>query len=435
MGSKIKILLFFSIFILALILRLHNYSQYPQRGASSDEYTYSFMGVSLLTKGYPISWSAFKPYKNRQNLTIDNLYFPIVWPYFDHPPFNGLLVGAWAMLNGENDFNKIKLSTIRIMPIVFSLVSLLLIFLISSKLFNFKSALWSGLIYAVSTIVVVQARMVFAENLLAPLFLLSIYLTLLWRKNFTYKKLLLLGIISGISFWTKELGLCVGVATGMLLISEKVDFKKLSFFALTTIAMVSLYFLYGYIYDWGVFWSIFSIQSSREIGPKTLLYLLSSPIIVNKFYYDGWYFLGLIAMFLIWQDYKKYKYIIIPSFTYFFLLVFSLTQEGEMGWYMIPMFPFMAMAISESLLASKKNGIFVLVMLFFVGTYIIRYLWEPFFGLSPFQFRIMMVLLFAPVVASLIFNKSTWLSFLTSAYFYLFIIFTVMLTLGYVHPA
>src|SRR3989344_3403790 len=112
-----------AILVLGIILRFHNYDVYPQRGATSDEYTYSFLGQSLLTKGVPISWSYFDAYKNREDLTIDKLYFPIVWPYFDHPPLNGLVVALWAIARGETTFEQIQLSTIRLVPIALTTIS------------------------------------------------------------------------------------------------------------------------------------------------------------------------------------------------------------------------------------------------------------------------------------------------------------------------
>src|SRR3989339_101946 len=113
MLRKIKILLVILIVFMSIILRLHNYEKYPQRGATSDEYTYSFLGMSLLKERVPISWSAFPAYKNIQHLTIRNLYFPIVYPYFDHPPLSGFLTGGLSLLVGQNTFEKVDLKTIR----------------------------------------------------------------------------------------------------------------------------------------------------------------------------------------------------------------------------------------------------------------------------------------------------------------------------------
>ena len=65
------------IVLLGFFLKLHNYTVYPQRGATSDEYTYSFLGLSLLTKHIPISWSYFSAYKHREDLTIKVFIFPL----------------------------------------------------------------------------------------------------------------------------------------------------------------------------------------------------------------------------------------------------------------------------------------------------------------------------------------------------------------------
>src|SRR5258708_39769402 len=102
--SKFKIGIVIFILFIGLILRLHNYALYPQRGASSDEYTYSFLGISLLTKGVPESWSNLTAYKNKYDLTVRKLYFPMIYPYYDHPPLNGLLVLGWSILNGKTKF-------------------------------------------------------------------------------------------------------------------------------------------------------------------------------------------------------------------------------------------------------------------------------------------------------------------------------------------
>ena len=174
--TKIKITLVIFILLLGLILRLHNYSVYPQRGASSDEYTYSFLGISLLTKHIPISWSAFTAYKNLQHLTIDKLYFPIVYPYFDHPPFAGIIVGGWSILFGQDSFPEVNLKTVRLVPIFLSTVSQILVFLLAWKIFNFKTGVWALLIYSTTTIFAISSRVVFAENVLTPLMLLAIYL-------------------------------------------------------------------------------------------------------------------------------------------------------------------------------------------------------------------------------------------------------------------
>lgn len=434
--NKINFLAFIGILIIGLILKIHNYSIYPQRGATSDEYSYSFQGVSLLTKGIPISWSAFSDYKNLRHLTINKLYFPIVYPYFDHTPLNGIVTGAWALGFGENTFEKIQLKTIRIVPIILSTISSIFLFLIGLKLFNYKTAIWALLIYTTTTIFVIQSRVVLAENLITPLFLGSIYSFLVFYKKINIKKTLLLGSLTGLIFWTKEIGIAGFFSLLYLFLSEKLKIRYTLFFVAVFLFFAGMYIVYGTYFDAEVFWKILSRQSDRDIGPDTLLYIISNPMIVNKFYNDGWYFLGFFAFFASLFSYKENKFLVVPAVAYFLLLISSLTQKGEMGWYIIPLFPFMSLFIARFLTEHvQKLGFGIFPLLIFVGLYVLKYGYEASFGLTPFQFRIGLFILFAPILWTVIFKKEKSYKFLSNFWFYIFIAINIFLTYNYIHPS
>lgn len=434
--NKLQVLLVVFVLFIGLILRLHNYSVYPQRGATSDEYSYSFLGVSLLTKGIPISWSAVSGYKNRSDLTIKNLYFPIVYPYFDHPPLNGLLVGGWALLFGQNTFPKIELSTIRLVPIMLSMVSSILVFLLGLRLYSFKTALWALLIYSTTVIFVMNGRVVLAENLLTPLLLGAIYSFYIFRKNMTFKKTIAIGILCGLGFWTKELGIVIFLSMLYLFVAEKIKIKFTLTVTVVLAFFASLYILYGAYFDWEVFKAVVSIQSDRVIGPGTLLYLTSTSLIINKIYYDGWYFLGFVSFFLSFLDYQKHKFILVPAFIYFILMIFSLTEKGEMGWYLIPLFPFMALFTANFLVEGlEKRNWSIFLLLIFVGLYEVQYLYRANFGLTSMQFRVILILIFSPFILSYVFGKEKLFTKLGNAAFYAFILGNIILTYNYIHPA
>ena len=422
------------IFTIALILKLHNYAAYPQRGATSDEYTYSFMGVSLLTLGVPISWSNFNIYKNTYDLIIDNLYFPMVFPYFDHPPLNGLLVGGWAIASGENTFAKIKLSTIRLVPIALSLVSALLVYLLAKRWYDDRTALWSLLIYTTATTFVINGRVVFAENLLTPILLLSLYLYTVQRV-ISARTALALGMLCGLSIWTKELGISVFFTFLSLFLHDRVPRRYLVMLTLMFFLFGVGYLAYGTYFDSQTFLGILAAQSARPIGPRVLQTLLNTPIIVNKPYFDGWYFFGFLCLLFACFDVARHKLLVVPAAIYFFLLLFSINQEGEMGWYMIPLFPFMAIAAAHSLSESiNRKGWLILVATLFVGLSAIRYLFEPAFGLVPMQFRILLIILLAPLVLVGILGKQ-YTARVSTIWFYLLIAATALQTFRYIHPA
>lgn len=434
--TKLQIFLVVFVLFIGLVLRLHNYSIYPQRGATSDEYSYSFLGVSLLTKGVPISWSAVSAYKHRSDLTIKNLYFPMVYPYFDHPPLNGLLVGSWALLFGQNTFPKIELQTIRLVPIFLSMLSSIMVFLLGLRLYGFKTGLWALLIYSTTVIFVISGRVVLAENLLTPLLLASVYLFYIFRENMNLKKTIIIGTLCGLAFWTKELGIVVFLSMLYLFIAEKIKIKLTITLVLASLSFVLLYVVYGAYYDWEVFKAVVSIQSDRVIGPGTLLYLTSTPIIINKIYHDGWYFLGFTSFFISFLDYPKHKFLLVPAFLYFLLMIFSLTEKGEMGWYLIPLFPFMALFTANFLVEGlEKKNWSIFLLLIFVGLYEIQYLFRNNFGLTSMQFRVIFIMLFCPFILSYAYNKEKFFTKLANAAFYVFILGNILLAYSYVHPA
>ena len=431
---KIGIVIF--ILFISLVLRLHNYALYPQRGATSDEYTYTFLGISLIEEHVPISWSFFPDYKNKRDLAIKKLYFPIVYPYFDHPPLNGLLIGGWSILNGQDSFEKVELRTIRLVPIFLSMVSSMLVFLLGLRLYGYKTGVWALLIYTTTAIFVMNGRVVFAENLLTPLFLGAIYLFSLYKNSLTKGRVIMLSVLSGLSFLTKELGIAVFLSLLYLFISEKIKLKFILILIVITGLFVLSYLAYGAYYDWGLFWKIVIGQSSREVGPETLLMLTSTPIVVNKIYYDGWYFFGFLCLFFGFAQYKENKLFLVPSLVYFVLLIFSLTKIGEMGWYMIPLFPFMAILSARALVRGfEKHNLFIFNLFLFVGLYEIKYLYGANFGLTTTQFRIIFMIMILPLLLSLMFEKKQLFKIIGVTWFYLFIFGNILLTYNYIHPS
>lgn len=422
------------ILLLSLILRFHNYAAYPQRGATSDEYTYSFLGVSLIKQHVPISWSMFE-YKDRKDLTIKGIYFPIVKPYFDHPPFYGLVVGGWALLFGQDSFEKITLEVIRIVPIILATISSLLLFLIASRIYDFKTGLWALLIFNTVAIFVMNMRVSVAENLLALFFLGAIYLFTRQKKKLNTNVMVILGILCGLAFLTKILGVTLFFTMLYLLINQRLKPRLIKLFTAVFFVFPALLLSYAAFFDWKLFWDIQAAQGGRNIGPETLLNLLQNPVIVNKVIPDGWYFLGFFALFYGLFD-NKNKIIIIPSIFYFLALFVSLTNQGFSGWYMVPLFPFMAAATARMLVESIRNMNFgIFVFLLFVGSWHIQNLFKEPFGLTSPVFRIFIFLLFVPLIIFQLFSNKKAFSIMGNGLFYFMILCNIISTFIYVHPS
>ncbi|MEK7065402.1 MAG: glycosyltransferase family 39 protein, partial [Patescibacteria group bacterium] len=429
-------LLVVTVLVMGTILRFHNYDVYPQRGATSDEYTYAFLGQSLLTKGVPISWSYFGAYKNREDLTIKKLYFPIVWPYFDHPPLNGIVVATWAIAKGEMTFEQITLSTIRQIPIVLTAISSLLLFLLLYRTYGYGVGLLALVIYSTSTIMVVSSRVVMAENLLTPLLLGALLYYDRVRKRLDMRGAVVLGILSGLAIWTKELGIVVFLSVVAFLFYDRDKVQKKGVVTAILLLAVLGYVFYGFSYDKEVFLAIVATQASRMVGPETLWMLMSRPVLINKVFYDGWYLFGIVAVFAGFSDWKKHFRILVPFFIYFILLVGSLTREGEMGWYMIVAYPFLCAAASITLTDwwKKPNGM-VLVAALIVGLSLLHYLVELPFGITITRFRLFLAVLCVPYIAAYVFHRDRLVVRIQRAMMGMLLLTTTFHTYFYIHPA
>lgn len=425
-----------ALLVLGLILRFHNYAAYPQRGATSDEYAFAFSGISLLTGGVPIGWSAIPLYNDRTDLTIDGLYFPLVRPYLDHPPLFSLLVGAWEMVARETTFQEIRLATMRVIPVTLSLVASIFLYALTKQLYRARVALWSLAIYATATIIVVNSRIVVAESLLTLIWLAALWFVARQTKRITWHKSLLLGALCATAILTKALGIVVWLSVMTIMVYKRVPLKHVAWATVASLGGLFAWYLYGSAYDETLFWAIQSYQgTTRVLGPKTIWMLLGTPSIVNTMYYDGWYFWGMFALGVAGLNIRKNLMIVLPAFVYLLLIIVSVNEMDIHGWYLVPLFPFLAVAGGKLLVESIENSRGTLpVWATLVGAYLIQSLYATPFGLTPSMYRWLVVVVLVPAVAVLLVRSTIWRTRLGYGMTTLFLIGTAIATVQYVHP-
>src|SRR3989344_4347224 len=149
--EKIKILpiiLLFLIVLLGFLLRNHSLYTWPREGATFDEYAWTWLGINLIQKQTPISWSSQPQYTNREHLIYRKAAFFLVKPYLEHPPLFGLVAGTFALFNGARDMYDIDLKTIRPLSIILALISIGFVFLLTKELYDKKTAFIGSLLYA-----------------------------------------------------------------------------------------------------------------------------------------------------------------------------------------------------------------------------------------------------------------------------------------------
>lgn len=435
MNGKAFLIVLFTL-ILGFALRIHNYTLYPQRGATSDEYAFAFAGVSLIKLGVPIAWSAIPLYTNRYDLTIQNLYFPMVTPYLDHPPLFGLILGAWAIARGETTFDQITLSTIRIVPVVLWTISGIFLFGIGNRLFGLPIALLSLAIYATAPIFVINSRLAVAESLMTPLFLASIYL--ISKTGIQSKKdIVLLGMVSGLSFFSKVLGIVAWFSVFYFLLSQmRKNMTNILLFLTLSALTVGLFIFYGTSFGGSLFWRVQTYQGGRMLGPDTFWTIITTPIIVNKVFYDGWYFFGHLSLFLLFQRTKSYLFVTVPALIYLLLMLFSVKSGDIHGWYMIPMYPFMALSSGVILWEiTQKRSLFIIIAVLIIGMYLIGALYQNHFGLTSNVFRLLLGSLLAPLLITYKVANLQLYKRVSVSYIILLIFGNIAATVLYIHPA
>ena len=394
-----KKILFLVVFLLAIFVRAWKMEYIPFQ-SDWDEYAYIFAGQTLIETGEPVSISTFA-HVYTQNLGFADLAgipqlnikeaYVLVKPWFDHPPLLPLIVGGWVKIFNYSFPSHIPSLIYRLPIIFFSSMTLLLVFLISKKLFGFFPALFSLILIGFTPSIIFIQRMVVSENLFLPLLLLTIYLALKQKKTIW---LILPTILAGL---TKITGLITVPITTAYLILKK-QYKKAVIYTISSLTFFTLiYSLYGYSIDWSHFVYMFKVQSFRLLGWTNPAFIFSHPGFHQKIILDAGYylilFLGLVSLFLPSKKPLVNKFLRLSIFGSLILIWFTSPETAMLGWYKLPLFTFLA--ISSAKLITKKidYSLIILLAITVINNYgLIRFANHPF--PEPELFRLILLVVF-----------------------------------------
>ncbi len=337
--------------VLGAGLRLYNYWDFPIGGETNDETAWTLLGASLLQTGRPVSWSYFDAYTDAEKITWGYTTFRLVKPALDHPPLFSLIPGGMVTLVGQEWK---QLSSIK-------LIRAPMVFLGTINVILFAWWLWkmpisqTQKIISLSLFATVPAwvflnRLVVSENLLITwMLLLAITLQLPSKNRW---QVFLIVLLHALLPLTKIIGLAIGFASVLVLLSQK-DWRSLWKPAiLGLICGVLLWMLYAANYDFGLWWQVQFAQTQRGTGLANLYNsFLWRPMLINRIFYDPWTWLGHIAV-AIWivQTSKKSlrKWQLWWGAIWLAIWGFLLISVGENvthGWYQITFYPIFAIAL------------------------------------------------------------------------------------------
>ena len=357
------------IVLLGAGMRFYQYNLIPVYNETWDEFLLGWMGWSFLKYGIPVGWSWLGGYGDWSSIctTWFGNILQIVSPAMHQPPLFSILIGAVSILSGAEKLSQITVSSLRVLPVIFSSTTIFLIYLFVKDRFGRGSALLSALLFAVIPTLVVSGRMAKGENLLAFFLMLSL---ISYGKSIDspgWKKSLPVGIFIGLACLVKFTAL--SLLTGMcLLYVFRRKWKCAVTVFLTGSFFASLYLVYGALIDWGMFVRAFNSQremvSLLDVPVKMILH----PKVTDFTFYDGGLlFLWVSVICLAFMDNRRIARDIGIIFAFYFLAIsVNVWSKFNFGWYRIPLYPLLCISggIVLNELFKTKN---ILLAALFIG--------------------------------------------------------------------
>ncbi|OGD79515.1 hypothetical protein A2362_02165 [Candidatus Curtissbacteria bacterium RIFOXYB1_FULL_41_59] len=375
---------------LSLTLRLINYDRLPPFKETMDEFMYPWAGITFLTKGTPSSWSMFPSYGEEHTVGLFSSWgigYYIVSPWMEKPPLYPLITGIVALMFGQDNLQEVRLSTIRLVPITLSVITIILIGLVTQRLFNSIAALIAASLYATIPTIVMANRLSITENLLTPITLLALLIFSLRTKGkWQTAKPYLLGLCSGLALLTKDIGVFLPIALiGILLLKKKWRYVVI----ISIISLVSglIHPLIGLYYDWDLFLAVLEdYRKAHSLGLPQIIYsIIQYPVIGHKekIFLDGSILAGYLLLFtspfwLLKNTKNDDNFKLFLAIPFSLLSVSAILEGGDVtfyGWHYFPFFPFLVIVLAKLLHDLWQNPDLLKSLFFYliIGSSTIRF--------------------------------------------------------------
>lgn len=358
----------------AFEVRKKNFAEIPVPGQSTDEYSYSWVGLSLIKTGVPVGVSGFTGYKNllKKYINVDHYMqvipsdpFEINYPWMDHPPLLGLITGSYAYLNGARSFADVSSLVIRKPMIVIGTISVLLTMIYAWINFSYITALISGLIYASTPLIVLSSRMIQAENAIIPCLLAVMITTSLYLKKKGDYWLLITALIAGVATLFKLNGVVCYLFVFLALLFEYKEFNKkfwkdFGYFLIISLSITLLFFVYGLLYGWDNFKNILFSNYNRfyGIGSNAILELIRNQRLTqHKFLPEVGIICGWLLFFVsLGKTLKNNGDRLLRYGLVSYLITYLFFGSQPYGWYAFPFWPLLIMMVGRYLGMGIEKG-------------------------------------------------------------------------------
>lgn len=416
--SKKILILLLSVIILSIHLvhsfnlRSIGYDRIPEPYVVMDERTYIWQSLSIRKSGIPIGWVAeLQSYTKRIggnlngfNITVDGKFpnfttyrdFPkpavavvemdygkglrhtqIVQPFLEKPPLGSLILGA-LVPNSIQRVEDLSPNDFRKMSLYLATLTEILIFLLGWQIVrNPFFGLLAAVLYGSIPTFILLSHYALLENVLTPLLLLMLNL-LIWVNQHSAERLsnlgiFLAGVAAGFTALTKQAGWPIIFAGIFILWFWKFPFRRILLFSVPAFLIGSLYFIWGLYLAPTLFVSLYLAEGVQKgfVGSLNLLANMMKINILN-FPFDGFWLGGFISIFFIPKEKR-----LIPIFASIIAVLFgALILAGfNNSWYLIPLIPFMSIAIAYLVWRVITQPTLFEIMLFFLTFFSSSFFW------------------------------------------------------------
>jgi 4-amino-4-deoxy-L-arabinose transferase-like glycosyltransferase len=336
--------------IFGAVLRLNNYSLVPPHGDTMDVYQEAWNGFHILHGKGPQSWehSFFIPAYNSEETKYFQWFddsFTIVSGYIAHPPLFSIFAAIPPIICGAKDYLDCRLTTINLVPIFFSTLTIVLVFLVSYKIY--RSTLLSiiaSILYATVPYFVVAGRIAKGDVLLSLVLIVGVLCVLKYAESKRGTYIIFAGLLAGVSFWCKETGICAILIFPLLL--GRNGFVKQAFIVCGIgIFVAAGYVVYNYMINPDAFFKILSLRNEfQQTAFDVVIKYLMEPKITDKYAGFGVGYLLWFWFAIIYSIGKRNSIVPTTAFIYLMTLCALSRKILSYGWFLMPVFPFMAIA-------------------------------------------------------------------------------------------
>jgi len=295
------------------------------------------------------------------------------WERFDQPPVSTYFNALSASVLGLSEFS------MRIVEVIFGVLTVAIMYLLTKKLFNEKVALISSLLLAVTPLHVIYSRFAYTDVMLLFFMLVSVLFTEYSFDRKSYRYPLLAGLFAALAFLTKYSAIVVLLPYHLIffLRTGERDFGKWVkniAVQIITFIMVFIFILDGY--SWISFGKSFAylvlLQSFLVLNKPPIVYRIElffnilSPVL---------FLLSITGFFyLVYRFYKKRDYSSgLVTWMLFFLTTVFLLEARIYPRHILPLIPFALMAAAVFISNIDKKWFSVLFTIILISVSLVMY--------------------------------------------------------------